>query len=73
VCFEPTEVAALQAAVDACLARAGHQSRTQVARAAEALDKLRAELADADALIAEQQARMGKIYELLRVWDGDRE
>ena len=68
--LDPAEVAGLRAAVDACLARAGRHSRILVARAAEALDDLREEFAHADSLIAEQQARIGKLYNLFTGSEG---
>ncbi len=70
-CLDPAEVLALRAAIGAFLARAGHHSRTLVARAAEALDDLRDELAHADRLIAEQQDRIAKLDHLFTGWEGD--
>ena len=72
VLLAPVELAGLRAAVDAYLAGVGHRSRVLVARAAEALDELRAELAHADRVVAEQQARIGELYELFTGRDGDR-
>ncbi len=57
-CVHPPELAALRATVDAYLARAGDHCRSTLARTAQALDELRAELTHADRLIAEQQARL---------------
>ena len=68
-CLGPAEVAALRTAIDACSARAGHRSRILVAQAAEALDDLREELAQAERLIAEQQARIEKLYDLFTGWE----
>jgi hypothetical protein len=65
------EMAALRAALDACLAGAGHHSRILVARAAEALDDLRDQLAYADSLVAEQQARIIGLYDLFTGREGD--
>jgi hypothetical protein len=70
-CLHSADVAALRAIVDACLAGASDHSRTLVARAASALDDLRSELAEADRLIAGQQARLAELYELFAGWDGD--
>ncbi len=67
------EIAALRAAIDACLARAGHHARVRVARAAEALDDLRHQLGHTDRLIAEEQARIVKLYDLFTGPEGDRE
>ena len=64
VCLDPAELAALRAAIDGYLAGAGHQSLILVARAAQALDELRAELSHADSLIAGQQARLAPLYGL---------
>jgi hypothetical protein len=69
VCLGPAEIAALRAAIDACFAGAAYHSRVLVARAAQALDELRAELAHADSLIAEQQSRIENFYELLTRWE----
>jgi hypothetical protein len=41
-----------------------------LAQAAHALDDLRAELAHADRLVAEQQTRIGTLYVLFTEWDG---
>jgi hypothetical protein len=68
--LDPAELAALRAAIDAVLARAGDHSRILVAQAAEALDGLRAQLAHADNLIAEQQARFAELYKLFTGWEG---
>jgi hypothetical protein len=68
---DPTEIAALRAAVDALLARAHPHCQSLVARAAEALDDLREELARADGLIAEQQERIGGLYELFGGREGE--
>jgi hypothetical protein len=65
VCSDLLEFAALRTAIDGYLARAGRHARILVARAAQALDELRAELAQADRLVADQQARIGELYELL--------
>ena len=70
VCLEPAELVMLRSAIDACLAGADHHSRILVARAAQALDELRTELAHADRLIAEQQARIAGLYKLFTGWDG---
>jgi hypothetical protein len=69
VCVDPPELAGLRGAVDAYLARAGDHSRSILARAAQALDELRAELAHADRLVAEEQARLERLYELCTAWD----
>jgi hypothetical protein len=68
----PVELAALRTAIDVYLAGASHHSLALVAQAAEALDELRAELAHADRLVAEQQVRIGRLYELFTGRDGGR-
>ena len=73
VCLGPAELSALRAAIDACLVGAGHHSRILVARAGEALDDLREELAAAERLIAAQQARMKELYDLFTSPEADSE
>ena len=68
----PAELAALQATIDAYVTRIGLCSRALVAQAAQALEELRTQLADADRLVGEQQARIADLYKLFTGEDGDR-